>query len=320
MSCLILRVTKHRSVLAMTTVIAVALVLGALPFISAVGAQADDKLQVVATFSIVYDVVKTVGGERVEVHSMVPLGQDPHEFTPLPVDVRKAADADAIFWNGLDMELGDGWFEGLLAVAGKSLDGGEVFALAEGVEPLYLTDDGRMEINPHAYLDVTVAMQYVRNARDGLIAVDPDYADVYERNAEAYLAELEQLHEQYVKMFGEIPPERRVLVTAERAFQYMAARYGFREGYVWAIDTDEQGTPRQILDLVRFVRSNQVPALFLESNVDPRPLETVSRETGVPIAGKIYSDELGRPGDDGATLLGMLEWNLHTIYNGLMGP
>lgn len=281
------------------------------------GARAQDKLPVVATFSVVYDIVKTVGGDRVDMHSMVPLGQDPHEYTPLPLDVRKATDAAVIFWNGLDMELGDGWFEGLLTVAGKSLGGDDVFALAEGVTPLYLNEDGHKEINPHAFLSVPVAIQYVRNARDALMQIDPDYADVYEHNAAVYLAQLEELHADYVEKMGRIAEGRRVLVTSERAFQYVAAEYGLREGYVWAIDTDEQGTPQQILSLIRFVRENSVPAMFLESNVDARALETVSRETGVPIAGKVYSDELGRPGEAGGTLLGMLRWNLDTIYAGL---
>lgn len=284
-----------------------------------VEAASKDKLQVAATFSVVYDIVKTIGGDRVDVHSMVPLGQDPHEYTPLPLDVRKATDADVIFWNGLDMEFGDGWFQGLLDVSGKTLDGGQVFELAKGVEPLYLTDGDGIEMNPHAYLSVPVAMLYVRNARDGLMQVDPEYADMYASNAETYLLQLQELHEQYVELIGSIPEERRVLVTAERAFQYMAAEYGLREGYVWAIDTDEQGSPQQILDLIRFVRENDVHVMFMESNVDPRALETVSRETGVPIYGKIYSDELGRPGEAGGTLLGMLQWNLDTIYAGLTG-
>jgi len=99
----------------------------------------------------------------------------------------------------------------------------------------------------------------------------------------------------------------------------LAARYGLREGYVWAIDTDEQGTPLQILDLVRFVRTNNVPALFVESNKDPRAIETVSRETGVPIYAKVYSDELGVPDEGSGTFLGMMEWNLQVIYSGLTG-
>src|SRR5690606_19435444 len=123
-----------------------------------------------------------------------------------------------------------------------------------------------------------------------------------------------------VELLGSIPEERRILVTSERAFQYLAARYGLREGYVWAIDTDEQGTPLQILDLVRFVRTNNVPALFVESNKDPRAIETVSRETGVPIYAKVYSDELGVPDEGSGTFLGMMEWTLQLIYSGRTGP
>lgn len=297
--------------------LAVGVALGPTGAVSA-AAQRSDKLPVVATFSVIHDIVKTIGGDRVDVHSMVPFGQDPHEYTPLPLDVQKATDAAVIFWNGLDMELGDGWFDGLLDVAGKTIDGDQVIALAKGVKPMYLEDDGEIEMNPHAFLSVPVAIQYVENARDGLIKVDPDYADTYERNAAVYLAQLEELHRQYVEKLGEVPEERRILVTAERAFQYMAAEYSLREGYVWAIDTDEQGTPQQILSLIRFVRNNDVRVMFMESNVDPRALETVSRETGVPIYGKVYSDELGRPGEAGGTLLGMLQWNLNTIYAGLM--
>lgn len=282
-------------------------------------ASAADKLPVVATFSIIYDIVSAVGGDRVDVYSIVPLGQHPHEYTPLPLDVRKATDATAIFWNGLDMELGDGWFENLLHAAGKSVDGNRVFALAEGVEPMYLVDGGKQEINPHAFLSVPIAMQYVKNARDGLIRVDPEHAEVYAANAATYLAQLEELHVQYVERMGRIPEERRILVTAERAFQYMAAEYGLKEGYVWAIDTDEQGTPRQILDLISFVRRHDVPVMFAESNVDRRALETVSRETGVPIFGTLYSDELGAEDGASGTFLGMLVWNLETIYSGLVG-
>lgn len=309
---------RHLSRKIIHGLLALMMVTGVLWHSGTVSAQSD-KLQVVATFSIVYDIIREIGGDLVDIHSMVPLGQDPHEYTPLPLDIVKATNADVIFWNGLDMELGDGWFEGLLEVAGKSLDGDSVFELARGLEPMYVSDGGEVEMNPHAYLSIPVAILYAENARDALTYIDPAHADYYDRNAAAYLAKLEDLHKQYVEKLGQIPEERRILVTAERAFQYMAAEYGLKEGYVWAIDTDEQGSPQQILNLIRFVKNNNVHAIFLESNVNPRALETVSRETGVPIVGKLYSDELGRPGDVGGTLLGLLKWNLDTIYEGLMG-
>src|SRR5690625_1929252 len=249
---------------------------------------------------------------------MVPLGQDPHEYTPLPLDIVKATDADLLFWNGLNMELGDGWFESLLEVAGKSLDSDVVVELAAGVEPLYLRDEDGIEMNPHAFLSVPIAIQYVNNASVALQKVDPEHADYYKERTDRYVAQLEDLHAEYTEKMSRIPEDRRILVTSERAFQHMAAEYGLREGYVWAIDTDEQGSPQQILDLIRFIKEHEVLALFLESNVNPRALETVSRETGVPIAGMVYSDELGKPHEAGGTLLGMLRWNLDTIYEGLM--
>lgn len=280
--------------------------------------KGDDKLNVVTTFSVLYDIVRNVGGERIgDIHSIVPLGTDPHEYTPLPLDLKKATDADVLFWNGLDMETGDGWFEQLVTVAHKNIDGPNVFLLSEGVEPLYLTDGKTTEINPHAFIDVTAGIRYTKNARDAFISIDPDHAHIYEKNASSYIAELEKIHQKYADLIAEIPEHRRILVTSERAFQYMAKTYGLREGYIWEIDTDEHGTPMQLLNVISFIKRNNVPVLFVESNVDPRPMETVSKETKVPIFAKLYSDELGASNTPGATYIGYLNWNIDRIYEGL---
>ncbi|WP_054949309.1 metal ABC transporter substrate-binding protein [Numidum massiliense] len=281
--------------------------------------KSNDKVQVVTTFSILQDIVKNVGGDRVDIHSMVPIGTDPHEYSPLPEDIQKSTDADVMFWNGLDMETEGGWFENLVESAGKTMDGDQVFELNEGVEPMYLSsDDGKeKEINPHSFLSAEVGIKMTENARDALKKVDPDHADVYDENAKVYIAELEKIHQQYKERIAEIPEERRVLVTSERAYQYMAAAYGLEEGYIWEIDTEEQGTPEQITSLVKFIKEKKVPALFVESNVEPRPMETVSKEAGVDIASKLFSDETGKPGEDGDTYLKMLQWNIDKIYDGL---
>lgn len=278
-----------------------------------------DKLQVVTTFSVIYDIVKNVGGERVDIHSMVPFGTDPHEYSPLPEDLQKSTDADVMFWNGLGMETEGGWFEKLVESAGKTMDGGQVFELNEGVEPMYLTssDGSGKEVNPHSFLAPEAGIKMTENARDALKKVDPDHADLYEANAAAYIKELEEVHQEYIDKIGDIPEERRVLVTSERAYQYVAAAYGLEEGYIWEIDTEEQGTPEQITSLVELIKEKEVPALFVESNVDPRPMETVSKESGVDIAGKLFSDELAKQGEEGDTLVTMLRWNINTIYDGL---
>lgn len=279
----------------------------------------EDEIHLVATFSILTDILNEVGGDQVTVHSMVPIGTDPHEYEPLPEDIKKAADADAIFYNGLNLEGGKtGWFSKLITSVGK--DEKDVYELMAGVEPKYITtDDGRdEEINPHAFLDPIVGIQMVENARDALSEIDPDHKDNYEKNADALLKELHEIDELYKTKISEIPEQHRILVTSERAYQYMTDRYGLQEGFLWDIDTEEIGTPHQIKSLVNFIQEHDVPALFVESNVDKRPMETVSKETGVEIAAELYSDELGKPGTDGGTYVKFLRYNIEKIYDGLM--
>lgn len=283
------------------------------------GNQTDaGKIQVVATFSIIHDIIQELGGDFVDVHSMVPIGTDPHEYDPLPEDVKKASDADVLFYNGLNLEGGEnGWFFKLLEDTNASKD--HVFELMEGVEPLYLSsaDGAEKEVNPHAFLAPTVVIQMTENARDALIKIDEANKETYEENAEALLAKLHDLDREYETKISEIPEDRRVLVTSERAFQYMAKQYGLEEGFIWEIDTEENGTPEQITSLVKFVKEKNVPVLFVETNVDPRPMETVSNETGVEIAAELFSDELGAPGEDGGTVIEFLQHNIDTIYEHL---
>lgn len=278
-----------------------------------------DKLKVVATFSIIHDILNEVGGDLVEVHSMVPIGTDPHEYEPLPEDIKKATDADALFYNGLNLEGGkSGWFFKLVDTVKKSED--KVFEVMEGVSPMYLaSDDGsEEEINPHAFLSPAVGIQMVENTIKGLIEIDPDNKETYEKNGEKFLNELKDIDALYTEKINEIPEEKRILVTSERAFQYMADRYGLKEGYIWAIDTEENGTPEQIKSLVEFIKEHEVTSLFVESNVDKRPMETVAKETGAEIVAEIYSDELGKPGSEGESFTGFLRSNIEKIHEGLM--
>lgn len=277
-----------------------------------------DKLQIVATFSILYDLMNQIGGDKVEVHSMVPLGTDPHEYEPLPEDTQKASNADLLIYNGLNLEGGeDGWFFKLVESVGQEDE--VIYELMEGVEPKYIgSEDGtEREINPHAFLDPHVGMVMAENARDALIAVDPANEEYYAENAKVYLEELEAIDDLYKEKIAEIPEENRILVTSERAFQYMTERYGLQEGFIWEIDTEENGSPEQIRSLVKFIEENNVVALFVESNVDPRPMETVSQETRIEIASEIYSDELGAPGSDGEIYTKLLRANIEKIHEGL---
>lgn len=278
----------------------------------------NDKLQVITTYSILYDIVKNVGGDRVEIHSLAPIGSNPHEYDPLPVDVQKTTDADVVFYNGLNLEAGNSWFDNLMQTAGKSGDDAPVFRLSEGVTPKYLTTKGKeSEEDPHAWLDVRNGIKYAENARDALIKVDPEHKETYEQNAKAYIEQLNTLHEDAVKQYSLIPKEQRVLVTSEGAFKYFSEAYDFEAGYIWEINSENQGTPEQVSAIVDMINEQKISALFVESSIDPRSMEMVSRETDVPIVGTVFTDSLGKPGEDGDTYIKMMEWNIKTIYEGL---
>lgn len=281
----------------------------------------DGPLKVVTSFTIIEDIAREIGGDNLEIHNLVPTGTDPHEYEPLPEDIKAATDADVLFYNGLNLEGGkDGWFFKMI----ESVDQDEekVFSLTERVEPMYLTsEDGQEEeINPHSFIDPAVGIKMAEDMRDALMEVDPDNKDIYEEKAGEYIGRLEEIDQDYEEKIGDIPEDERILVTSERAFQYMADHYGLKEGYIWAIDTEENGSPEQIRSLIEFLDENEVPVLFVESNVDERPMETVSDESGIPIAEKpIYSDEIGKPGEEVDTYVKYLNYNINLIHDELKG-
>lgn len=282
------------------------------------GFKKEGKLKVVTTYSILYDIVSNVGGEHVEVISLVPYGANPHEYDPLPADVRNTADADAVFYNGLNLEAGNSWFEKLLETAGKSDDSSPVFQISEGVDVKYLTDKGNEgEMDPHAWLDLRNGMIYAINVRDALSTVDPDRAETYQSNTEAYLEQMEQLHQEAIARIQEIPEEQRFLVTSEGAFKYFSDAYDIESGYIWEINAESEGTPEQVQAIVDNLKQRDVKGLFVETSVDRRSMEMVSNETNIPIVGTVFTDSLAAPGEDGDTYLGMMEHNINTIVEGL---
>jgi len=165
--------------------------------------------------------------------------------------------------------------------------------------------------------NVRNGIKYVENIRDALKKVDAENAEDYDANAEKYITELKALHEEIIEMMHAIPEEKRILITSEGAFKYFSDAYDFRAAYIWEINSHSEGTPEQLKSIIRIIKDDGVPALFLESSVDPRSMEMVSRETGVPIHGKIFTDSLGKAGSDGDTYIKMIEWNAEMIADGL---
>ncbi len=277
-----------------------------------------EKLKIVTTYSIVYDMIKNVGGDHVEVHSLAPIGSDPHNYDPLPTDLVLTTDADVIFYNGLNLEEGNAWFNEMIATADKSVADDNVVRVSEGVKPMLLSsDEHKNEEDPHAWLDVRNGIKYVENIREALKKIDSTNAGDYDKNAEKYIAELNSLHTEILDMMHAIPEDKRILVTSEGAFKYFSAAYDFQAAYIWEINSHSEGTPEQLKSIISIVKDGNVPSLFLESSVDPRSMEMVSRETGVPIHGKIFTDSLGKAGSDGDTYIKMIKWNADMIADGL---
>lgn len=279
----------------------------------------NDKIQVVTSFTIIEDMAREIGGDDVEIHNLVPTGTDPHEYEPLPQDIKKATDADILFYNGLNLEGGKhGWFFKMIDSVGQKEE--NIYSLTENVEPMYLTEnDGKdEEINPHAFIDPAVGIKMAEAMRDAFIEKDPERNDHYKERGNEYISRLQEINNDYEQKINEIPTEKRFLVTSERAFQYMAAHFGLEEGFIWEIDTEENGSPQQIKSLISFIKEHNVPVLFIESNVDRRPMETVSKETGVPFSQKpIYSDEIGKPGEEVDTYIKYLKYNIKLIHDEL---
>ena len=276
------------------------------------------KVQVVATNSIIYDITKNVAGDLADIHSIVPVGQDPHEYEPLPQDVQKIHDADLIFYNGINLEnADDAWFTKMVKNAGKVADK-DYFAVSDGVDVIYLEGENEKgKEDPHAWLNIENGVIYAKNIAKQLIAKDPEHKDTYQKNLDKYVAELDKLDKDAKERLAKIPEEKKLIVTSEGCFKYFSKAYGVPSAYIWEINTEEEGTPEQTTRLVEILKKSKVPSLFVESSVDERPMKTVSQESGKPIYSTIFTDSIAEKGKDGDSYLSMMKWNLTKIIEGL---
>ncbi|MEK4879816.1 MULTISPECIES: metal ABC transporter substrate-binding protein [Paenibacillus] len=274
-----------------------------------------DKLQIVATYSIIADMTENIVGEKAEVYSMVPIGTDPHMYDPLPKDTSKVSSADLVFYNGLNLETGKGWFQDLLDVTNKK---DVAFPVSDEVSPMYLTEKGKeTQVDPHAWLDIQNSIKYVDIITKRVIEKDPDNKEFYLNNQSEYVKKLNELDQYAKEAVEKIPQEKRILVTSEGAFKYFSKAYGFKSAFIWEINTDSQGTPEQMKNIINIIDENQVPALFLETSVNPKTMETIANETGVPIHSKIFTDSLAKKGEEGDTYIKMIKWNIDKVIEGL---
>ena len=281
--------------------------LTALPF----PALAQDQLKVVTTFTVIADMARNVAGEGVEVVSITKPGAEIHGYEPTPQDIVGASDADLILWNGLNLER---WFEQFLTNLGDVPSA----TLTEGIQPIPISSgDYEGKPNPHAWMSIDNALIYVDNIQKALAGADPANSATYAANAEAYKAELRAALDPLKAQIAALPEESRWLVSCEGAFSYLARDLGLQELYLWPINADQQGTPRQVQAVIDGVRENAIPAVFCESTVPSDPAEQVARETGAAFGGVLYVDSLSAGDGPVPTYLDLLKVTTETIAKGL---
>lgn len=280
----------------------------------------DRQIQAVATTGMVADVVRNVGGERVQVTALMGPGVDPHLYKASEGTVIKLAEADIVFYSGLHLEAGMGKvFERMH---------GQVRAVAvtDGIDHSLLLSPPEFKGNhdPHVWFDVSMWKQTIPVVRDALSELDPDHAEIYASNADRYLAELEAL-DRYVRVEAErVPPRQRVLITAHDAFNYFGRAYGFEVRGLQGISTATEASTADVQTLVTFIADRRIPALFVESSVPQRNIEAVqaavrARGIDVGIGGQLFSDAMGNPGTPEGTYIGMVKYNIDTIVRALLG-
>ncbi len=298
-------------------VTAVAAVAGAAVAVSACGtadSSADSgKPLVLTTFTVIADMVDNVAGDRVEVASITKPGSEVHGYEPTPSDLKRAAGADLVVENGMGLER---WFEQFI-----DRSEAEHVTLSEGIEPISIAGDSEYagKPNPHAWMSVANARIYVENIRKALTDLDPEGEATYRANAERYVEKLAAVGEFVERELEGLPPQARALVTCEGAFSYLARDFGLSEAYLWPVNAEQEGTPRQIAAAVGFVREREVPAVFCESTVSDKAQRQVARETGARFGGIFYVDSLSKPDGPVPSYEALLRRDAETIVAGLAG-
>lgn len=280
---------------------------------------AAEPIKVVASFSILGDLVKQVGGDRVSVETLVGPDGDAHVFSPSPADARKVAEARLVIENGLGLE---GWISKLTKASGGKA---EVVVASKGVTPIELKDDDHDHghghdhgaVDPHAWQNVRNVVVYVANIRDALIAADPAGENAYRENAESYTEKLEALDAEIEAAWEKVPGDRKRIITSHDAFGYFANAYGLEVIAPQGVSTEAEASAKDVARIITQIRKEKVPAVFVENISDKRLIERIAKETGARVGGALYSDALSPAGGPASTYLDMMRSNLRELTTAL---
>ena len=272
--------------------------------------QAEAKFKVVTTFTVIQDIAQNVAGDAATVESITKPGAEIHEYEPTPKDIVKAQSADLILWNGLNLER---WFERFF----QNIKDKPAVVVTEGITPLSIYEGPYKDApNPHAWMSPSNALIYVENIKNAFVKYDPQNADTYQKNAAAYAEKIKQLDKPLREKLSQIPTDHRWLVTSEGAFSYLAKDYDLKEGYLWPINAEQQGTPQQVRKLIDLVKKNHIPVVFSESTVSAKPAQQVAKESGAKYGGVLYVDSLSAADGPVPTYIDLLNVTVSTIVKG----
>lgn len=282
-------------------------VISTLCIVLAVHAQ---KPLVVASASIFADMARNIGGDKIEVRSIVPIGGDPHRYEATPDDAALLAKADLILINGLTFE---GWINEVIDNSGSKA---MVKLITAGIQPIS-SQIHSGATDPHAWMDAENGLIYIRNIRDGLIAIDPQNANFYEQQHARYSQQLAALHQYIQSRMATIPPQHRILITSHDAFSYFGRKYGLTVSAMMGVSTEADAQTSDMERVVDALEKNKVPAIFIESTINPKMLQQIAKDHGVIIGGSLYADSVGEPGTPGESYIGMLRHNADVISTAL---
>lgn len=278
--------------------------------LSSVASTSFAKFKVVTTFTIIQDIAQNVAGEAADVQSITKAGAEIHDYQPTPKDLAQAQAADLILWNGLNLER---WFEKFF----HNMKNVPAAVVTEGITPLSIYEgEYQGKPNPHAWMSTSNALIYIENIKNALVKYDPQNAEIYEKNAMAYAEKIKALDKPLREKLAQIPVGKRWLVTSEGAFSYLAKDYELNELYLWAVNAEQQGTPQQVRKVIEIVRKNNIPVVFSESTISPKPMKQVAKETGATYGGVLYVDSLSAKDGPVPTYIDLLNTTVSTIVKG----
>lgn len=296
----------RRSILAASLAAAVTLSLH-----SASASAQESKIPVIATFSILGDLVKNVGGDRIEITTLVGPNSDAHVYEPAPADAKKVAGAKVVFFNGLGFE---GWLTRLVKASGTKAP---TVTASKGVKSRKMEEEGHQVTDPHAWQSIANAKIYIGNIRDGLAAADPAGKSAYEANAGAYLAKLDALEAEVKDAIGKIPADRRRIITSHDAFGYFGAAYGIDFIAPEGVSTETAASARDVAKIITQIKKQKIPAVFMENITDSRMMEQIAKESGAKIGGSLFSDALSDAKGPAATYIDMMHHNMRQLSSAL---